>query len=169
MSLYKTSAEIGGFVHSDASALADKLVLGDGLGWPGDPRLELRMGIRCAKRTMFDPNVRRTVQKGEVVARRYEVWRVNEDGSETPVGHWLLEEFDRILFDLTRMRSESPGHVDIGEAATATNDALEAAAGKAFAETTAEVKEYATKLIHDRNNPANTFRGIPGRNPEKQA
>lgn len=166
MGLYTTNPDLGGYVHADAPELDRKLREGDGLLWQGDRSLELRMGILTAKRTGFHPQVRRHVQKGEVLARRYEVWTHTPDGADEMLGHWLLEEFDRILFDLSGMRMDAPGHVDTGETVDANNDAVTAAAGEEYAQHYGEAAEHMAKLVHDRTNPKNVFRGIPGRRDE---
>lgn len=169
MALYATNPDLGGYVHSDAAETDRKLREGDGLVWQGDRRLELRMGILTAKRTGYHAQCRRHVTKGEVIARRYEVWRHNEDGTDEPVGHWTLEEYDRILFDLAGLRLDSPGHVDTGAKVDANNAAVEDAAADDYSQHLGEATEHMAKLVHDRTQPGNTFRGIPGRNPAKQA
>lgn len=128
--------------------LARKLVEGDGLGWPGDPRLYLQ--VLVATETDSTTGRKRT-------GRLLEVRRENEDGSDTPIGHWRPDEQMRVCYDLAQMRLESPGHVSAVEAIDQHNDRLqeeasEEARGKLF-----EVLEHALKLHHDRHNPRNTF------------
>lgn len=160
MGLYKTNPDLGGFAHADAYETDRKLREGDGLMWPGDPALELHMGILTAKRTGFHPQVRRHVRKGEVIARRYEVWSTNFP--DAPIAHWTLEEYDRIIFDMARMRLDSPGHVDTGLAVDANNDKVIEAAQNDYAEHYMEGAEHLGKLIHDRTQPKNVFRQMPG-------
>ena len=145
-----------GFLHSGTDDLARLLVIGDGMGWPGDPRLDLRIGVIKEKAT------------GRI-GRRYEVWRTNEDGTETRIGHWKIEEFDRILFDLTRMRMDSPGHVSAEAEIDAHNAAIEAKRSDEARDALGEMMEHAAKLHHDTTQPRNVFRGIPGLRDEPKA
>jgi hypothetical protein len=149
-----------GFLRGDAPDLDRKLREGDGVGWGGDPLLELRQGVV--------EEMRSGRLTGKIVARRWEVWRHMENGKEEMIGHWRMEEFDRILFDLAGMRVEAPNHVDVIDKIDAANDAnMERiwAPGRAKL---ADMMEHMAKLNHDRNNPRNVFRGMPGRNPDKQ-
>lgn len=138
-----------GFLHSGTDDLAALLVVGDGHGWPGDPRLDLRIGVIREKAT-------------GLVGRRYEVWRTNEDGTETRIMHWRIEDFDRILFDLTKMRLDSPGHVSAEDEIDAHNDAIEQKRSDEARDALGEMMEHAAKLHHDTTQPRNVFRGMPG-------
>jgi hypothetical protein len=149
-----------GWIRADAADLDRKLRDGDGIHWSGDADLFLGQGVV--------EEVRWGRKTGKVVARRWEVWRRCEDGEERLLGHWRMEEFDRILFDLARMRAESPEHEDvlalIDKDNAKTEDRIWAPARDALG----EMKEHGAKLLHDRQNPKNVFRQMPGRNPEKQ-
>lgn len=170
MSLYRTH-ELTGYMHADAPELDRKLREGDGMVWVGDPRLELRMGIVVANRRVWVDELGRYASPGEVIARRYEVWRHGEDGQDHLIGTWRLEDFDRILLDLAPMRLDSPGHVDTLEAIDRHNTMLEREASRQLREVLLDGLEYQLKLWHDRNNPRNVFRGMPGfkdRNKQKR-
>lgn len=161
MSLYRVH-ELTGYMHADAPELDRKLREGDGIVWTGDPRLFLSMGIVVANRRTWVDELGRYVQPGEVIARRYEVWRHGEDGRDYLIGTWRLEEFDRILMDLAPMRLDSPGHVDAIEEIDRHNEALERENSRKFKEAMIEGVEHQVKLWHDLHNPKNVFRGIPG-------
>lgn len=156
-----TPTEGFGWLRGDAPDLDRKLRAGDGLAWAGDPDLDLRQGVV--------EEVRSGRPTGNIVARRWEVWRHCEDGLDRMVGHWRMEEFDRILFDLTRMRVDSPGHVDSVDHIEAHNVANEERLWAPGHEALANAHEHLAKLWFDRNHPKQKFRGIPGLNPEKQA
>lgn len=162
MALYKTNPDLGGFVHADAAETDRKLREGDGILWPGDPSLELRMGILTAKTTGYHKQCKRHVTKGEVIARRYEVWTHTPDGSDERIATWTLEEYDRIILDMAGLRLDSPGHVDTGTKVDTNNEKVEAAAGRDYAEHMGEAAEHLGKLQHDRTQPRNVFRGMPG-------
>jgi hypothetical protein len=150
-----------GWVRADAADLDRKLREGDGIHWSGDPDLDLRQGV-VEETKSGRPT-------GKIVARRWEVWRHCEDGIDRMIGHWRMEEFDRILFDLAAMRAESPGHVDVIDSIDAKNEANDNAIWEPWRQAQGEMLEHMAKLYHDRNNPRNVFRGLPGRNPDKQA
>lgn len=147
-----------GWLHAGAELLDTQLRDGDGMGWPGDPRLDLRVGV-----------VQATIQGKRRTGRRYEVWRRNEDGTETIVGHWRLEEFDRILFDMMRARMDTPGFVPVEERIDAHNAEIEDRIDREAKDSLGEMMEHAAKLQHDTENPRNVFRGIPGLRDEPKA
>lgn len=156
-----------GFVHAEATDLDRKLREGDGIVWPGDPRLFLSMGTLTADRAGYSAMLKRNVHRGEVVARRYEVYRNCEDGSTELIGHWKVEDFDRILVDLAPLRLDAPGRKDTLTQIDDHNTAVEKAHSEQMKGAMFEVLEHQTKLWHDRNNPKQVFRGLPGI-PEKQ-
>lgn len=149
-----------GWVRGDAPDLDRKLREGDGIQWAGDPDLDLRQGV-VEKMSSGRPT-------GEIVARRWEVWRHCEDGIERLIGHWRMEEFDRILYDLARMRPEAPGHEDAVLKIEKANDENEKRLMQPGRDALGEMLEHAAKLHHDTHNPRNVFRGMPGSNPDKQ-
>lgn len=96
------------------------------------------------------------------MARRYEVWRHCEDGQERRIAHWRMEERDRIIWDLARMRAEAPGHEDINDVLDRGNAAVEQANADAFRDSYGEMLDHAMRLAHDTTQPGHTFRGMPG-------
>lgn len=163
MGLYVRGSDAnGGLMHADAEKLATQIQYGDGIHWTGDPRLELGIATACAPKSMWMTELGRRVRKGEVLARRYEVHRHNEDGTMSLVGHWRLEEFDRILIDLAPLRMDAPGRTDTIDEIDKHNDALEKERSTAVVEAMAEDLEHRLKLEHDVNEGRNVFRGMPG-------
>ena len=141
--LLKPHAQLGA-IPTEWEVLADKLAAGDGAGWTGDPRLWLGVGV------LEDKRAGRT-------AKRLEVWRDNEDGSTTLIGHWKPDESSRVCFDLSRMRVEAPGHESVEARIDAHNDALEAKNSAAFQDVYGEVLDYTARLYHDLHNPRTRF------------
>lgn len=133
----------------DTAELVKTLHDGDGIQWSGDPDLFLSQGVI-------------TNQRGDILARRWEVWRACEDGMERMIGHWRMEEYDRIIFDLARMRAETPGHVDTGDRIDAHNAGIESANSQKFRDSAGELIEHAAKLKHDTTEGRSVFRGMPG-------
>lgn len=132
-----------GVVAPEWQDLATKLVNGDGLGWSGDDRLWLGIGVLEAR--------------GKPTGRRLEVWRSNEDGTDSLIGHWLLSEQMRVCYDLARMRAEAPGHVDVITSIDRANAELEAKQSADFLDVMGPVVDHAARLYHDTTGPRNTF------------
>lgn len=149
-----------GWLRADAADLDKKLRTGDGIQWTGDPSLDLRQGVV--------EETRSGRPTGKILARRWEVWRNCEDGIERIIGHWRMEDFDRILYDLARMRAEAPGHEDIVDTIERHEREHEERVWKPYRESMGNMMEHMAKLHHDRNNPRQVFRGMPGSNPDKQ-
>lgn len=166
MSLYTKGAT--GWSRADAADLDRKLRDGDGIHWAGDQRLDLREGVVESQKYQYVPALKRHVQAGEILARRWEVWRICEDGEERLLAHWLPVEFDRILFDLAMMRSESPAHVDVGDAIDAANVEHEKKVWTPYRESQLTMLDHLVRLKHDTEEGKTTFRQMPGSNPEKQ-
>lgn len=163
MGLYVSDAlSNGGFMHADAGELARKLQQGDGILWPGDPRLELGMETLAAPKSMWFTPFGRRVHKGEILARRYVVIRHNEDGSSEPIGHWRLEDFDRIIMDIAPLRLDAPGHVDALTAIDAHNDALEKTNDEIAVGVMMEDNEHRLKLWADTTQGKTMFRQVGG-------
>lgn len=157
-SLYDTGT---GF-HIDIEELGRKLQVGDGIHWAGDPDLDLHVGIVCAKRAGIDKaGIYR--RAGDVVARRYEVWRHCEDGADRMIGHWRLEERDQIIMDVARMRGALEGRAQLAEDEIDTNNAaIEQAKADEYLETAYPLLEHALELDHDRTEGKNVFRQVGG-------
>lgn len=141
MPLYLPDGDIVAPEYVDLDA---KLKKGDGIHWAGDPRLWIQIGVLTDKVTRRE-------------GRRIEVWRYNEDGSNAMIGHWLPSEQHRIIFDIARMRVDSPRHQDVTEAIDQANKAQEAKLSQASVESMYETLDHAIRLHHDRNNPRNKF------------
>ncbi len=155
MGLYVPNAQTG-YAHAGMEELDRKLKQGDGLTWGGDPDLDLHMGVITDKR-------------GNVVARRYEVWRFCEDGQERMLAHWRLEEFDRILLDIVMMKAGAEGKVASAEVRIDTANAkLEKEQSDKFVEKNFDTLDHALRLAHDTTRAKNTFRGIPGQRDKKK-
>lgn len=133
----------GGVHDPEWTELDRRLRDGDGIHWAGDPRLWLGIGTIEAS-------------NGKT-ARRLEVWRDNEDGSTTMIGHWHPKEQYRVLHDLAQMRADAPGHVDVLDRIDAHNAALQEKHDQAAREALLEQLDHAARLWHDRNNPRQKF------------
>lgn len=154
------------FVPWEAQELATWLTDGKPeVGWRGDARLELRIGVLVADRPGVSPESGRALRKGDVAARRYEVWRNNPDGTEKRIGAWPLDRFHEVLADLIKMDPETPGHKNVLDRIDAANREADARKEREFREIAGPMMEHAMLLAHDTSQPQHTFYGIPGRGP----
>jgi hypothetical protein len=129
-----------GGVHAPEWADLDRrLREGDGIAWSGDPRLYLSIGTMINRAT-------------GAIGRRLEVYRDNEDGSTSLVGHWLPKEQFRVLFDLAQMRVDRPGGADVQDRIDTHNEAQAAAASAKHVEATTELLDYAVRLHVEREH-----------------
>lgn len=141
---------------SDYEGLEKKIINGDGFGWPGDDRMWLGVGV------IED---RATGKTG----RRLEVWRHNEDGTDTIIGHWLPREQHMICYELAQMRADSPGHVPVVERIDAHNKKIEDQRSREYRDHMGALLEHAAHLAHDLNEPKNKFYGIKESLPEEKS
>ena len=145
MSLYLPN-DATGYMHAGAVELDRKLKEGDGLIWAGDPDLDLHMGVVTERAT------------GQIKARCYEVWRYCEDGQERMIGRWRLEEFDRILLDVSIMKAGATGRItDAQTRIDAANAATEKDQQDKFVDKLGETLDHALRLEHDREEGLNRF------------
>jgi hypothetical protein len=147
--------------------LADWLTKGKPeLGWRGDPRLELRLGVLEAAKAGTRKG--KYYRKGDIVAYRYEVWRHNEDGTDAEVLHRAAKDWHEIIPALVQLDPRTPGHVDTMTHIEKYNEKIDRDKGRAIAEARGEMTEHLWKLMADRRNGPSTFRQMPGSNPDKQ-
>lgn len=168
MGLYVADPDTG-FVHGEAVEMDRKIKQGDGIMWRGDPTLELRMGVLTAKRGGYSRMAKRYVHRGEIVARRYEVWRHTENGEDLQIGHWRLEEFDRILLDLVQMDPRTPGHVDVTTRLEQAEKKKEKEVSDQLRDALGPMLEHQMALARDLANPQTTFYQVGGQRDEKKA
>lgn len=152
-----------GFIHSEAERIDRQLREGDGLVWKGDPRLSLGVKVMAAPRRMQHPVTDKWLNRGDMIAKQYVVERYNEDGTETEIGHWKIEEIDRILYDVAQMKAGYEGKIpDVEARIDANNAAIEKDNSRQFHDFYGAAAEHAMRLAHDRNNPQVTFRQMGG-------
>lgn len=143
-----------GYMSSEWTDLDRKIREGDGIMWPGDPRMWLGVGIVEAR------GHQGRITRKAPVGRRLEVWRDCEDGESRLVGAWHPTELFRILVDLCAMRVEAPGHVSAETRIDDHNDKIEKDAADAQADKTCEALEHALRLRHDKLEPQTRFYGV---------
>lgn len=158
-----------GWSRADAPELDRKLREGDGLGFPGDPALYLGQGVVTSRKRQQHPKTGAWLYPGDIIARRWEVWRHCEDGVDRIIGHWPEHDFDRIIFDLAPMRLDAPNRVSSEDAIDAHNAEIEDKNSREAKDVIGEATEHLAKLVHDRTQPRNVFRGIPGLRDEPKA
>lgn len=139
------------------------------LGWRGDPRLELEIGVLLANRAGIDPRTKKYHRKGDRVAWRWEVWRNNEDGTRGRLFQLAGDRAIDIIPKLIEMDPRTPGHVATMDRVEKANAIEEREKEYAIEQAHGEAAEHLWKLVADRENGPSTFRQMPGRNPDKQA
>lgn len=138
------------------------------LGWRGDPRLWLQYSILTAGKSGFDPKVHRYVQKGDVVAKCYEVWRHTELGSDERILQVTLDRVLDIIPRLIDMDPNTPNQRPLWDRVIEENDRHDTENTQHIQEAHGEMAEHFWKLIADREHGKTTFRGMPGSNPDRQ-
>lgn len=127
------TAQGDALIHAGAYDLEAKL-------WEMDTRLSLKMRV-----------IEHPKRKG-VKGRRYEVWRRNEDGQDSMIGHWRLDEFDRIWPDMQVMRAGAEGRVDdVLTRLDKDNDARDRQATDEFNDAYGRLAEHKLALERDRD------------------
>ncbi len=153
----------------EATVLADDLVDGNAhFGWKGDARLSLRVGVLTAANNGHDARSGRWYRKGEMLARRYEVWRHLETGEDERIVSRPIELLHEILPELVRLDPRTPGFRSSFDTVNEANDKKDADTAYDIRQAHGEMVEHLWALAHDRSGPKNTFRGMPGSNPDKQ-
>lgn len=153
----------------EATLLADDLVLGNaGHGFKGDPRLSLVVGVLTAAKTGRDARNGRWYKKGELLARRYEVRRHLEDGTDETIISRPLHLLHEILPALVQMDPRNPGFKSTFDRVNEHNDARDKQAATDVREAHGEMVEHLWALAHDRSGPKTTFRQMPGLDPARQ-
>lgn len=139
------------------------------VGWRGDPRLTLKVGVLSAAQSGWSGRAGRFVKAGEPVARRYEVWRHTEEGEDVMIGDWHPKDWHHILKDLIEMDPRTPGHQSTINTMRRHNERMEAENSRRFQEMYGQLLQHA-HYVHrkESSDPDFKFTGIPGQNPDKQ-
>jgi hypothetical protein len=138
------------------------------LGWRGDPRLYLSMGYMTATRNGVDPKTKRYAHIGDILAMRWEVWRHNEDGTDLRLFSRQAEALTDIIPTLIGIDPRTPGHEPTMDKVEREDAIVQKERATAIGEAHGEAAEHLWKLVADKTNGPSTFRGMPGRNPDKQ-
>lgn len=152
-----------GFIHSEAAEVDRQLREGDGLVWTGDPSLELRVGIRSAHKRMQHPITGRWLNRGDMIAKRYEVWSHTLDGEDVLINHWKIEEFGRILFDIAGQKASFEGRKPTAEEQIDANNArIDKANTDQLRDHYGAMFEHAFSIAQERTAGRLTHRGVGG-------
>lgn len=121
-------------------AVDTKLKNGDpAIGWRGDPRLSLQVG-------------QIVTQKGVLIAEKLEVWRHNEDGSDTCLSWWEMHELGRVLWDLRLMDMHSPAYEPALERIDRHNSHTDAERGTEIRDRYGEIAEHFVWVFRNKYN-----------------
>jgi hypothetical protein len=138
------------------------------VGWRGDQRLYLHIGVVTAQRSGVDPKTGKYKRKGDVVAWQWQVRRNCESGKDEVIlqlkGHELYTIFDRLI----KMDPRTPGFEPVMDTVEREDAQVQKEKGKAIQEAVGQHAEHLWALVGDKQNGRTTFRGLPGRNPDRQ-
>lgn len=137
-------------------------------GWRGDPRLELRMGIVTAGKTGYYPQAKRWVREGDAVGYNWQVWRHNEDGTDKNILTRKGTELHTIIPALIEIDPRTPGFEPVMDRVEREDAILQKHRQADIADAVGQKMDHLWNLVADTQNGRTTFRGMPGRNPEKQ-
>lgn len=161
------SMQGAGYVRSEDAELDHQLKFGDGLVWKGDPSLELRYGVLTAPKLMQHPVTGRWLNKGDLIAKRYEVWSHTPDGQDVFLNHWKMDEFGRILFDIAGQKAGFEGRAPSAEERMdKNNDAVEKAAMDTFRDSYSAMYEHMHSIVQEQTQGRLTHRGVGGSNED---
>ena len=138
------------------------------LGWRGDPRLSLHIGVQKANRFGYDERARKVCRVGDVVAWCWEVWRHNEDGTDLRLLQRAGSKVVEIIPALIKMDPRTPGFETVMDTVEREDAKVQKDKAYAIGQAHGEHAEHLWKLVADVQNGRSTFRGMPGSNPDKQ-
>lgn len=135
------------------------------LGWKGDPRLELRIGVLTAAKDGTKKG--RYYRKGEVMAHRFEVYRHTEEGKDTIILSRSAKDWHEIIPELVKMDPRTPGHESMIDLVDRANRAIEKTQDDMMHDVYGEAFDYTARLAADREWGPSTFRQVGGLRDEK--
>lgn len=138
------------------------------VGWRGDPRLSLEIGLIKTHKAGFCEKTKRYQRAGDVIGWRFEVHRHTELGKDEIILALKGEELYSIFDKLIDIDPNTPGWEPVIDRVMREDERMHAERERAIAEARGEQMEHLWALVGDRQNGRTTFRGMPGSNPEKQ-
>lgn len=137
------------------------------MGWKGDPRLELHIGVLTAKEDGIEKRTGRFRRRGDVCGHRFEVRRHLEDGRDTTILSRSVEDWHEIIPELVKMDPRTPGHEGTFALVERANAAIEKKKDDEWRELNRDQAEYTARLAADIEYGPNTFRQVGGLRDEK--
>jgi hypothetical protein len=132
-----TLLDTGSYAH----LLADWLVNGKPeLGWRGDPRLELEIGVITAAKSGYRDG--KFYRKGDVVAQQFQVWRHNESGKYEQLFARRVSDWLDIIPTLIESDPRTPGFRPVMDRVEEANAKVEAEKSREFQEAWGEMTEH---------------------------
>ena len=130
------------------------------LGWRGDMRLELHIGVVQAAQTGLYRGIWR--RKGEVIGRNLQVMRHNEDGTYKPILSRRVEAWHEIIPALVQIDPRTPGHVGTMERVEKANEIEHKHAADAIRDAKGEMAEHMLALVQEHVGGRLTHRQVGG-------
>jgi hypothetical protein len=132
------------------------------LGWRGDPRLYLEMGVITSNNTGYSRKVNRFVRHGEVLARQLIVMRHCEDGTEQVILRKGLNKVHEVIPALIKHDPRTPGFEEVMDTVEREDNAKQKEVSTQIFEARAQCFEHLSALVGDRQNGRTTHRQVGG-------
>ena len=130
------------------------------LGWRGDPRLSLHIGVLVAAKN--GTRAGKHYRKGDVVAFRYEVHRHNEDGTDTEILHRAAAQWHEIIPALIDIDPRTPGFKPTMDKVEAANKIEHREAEYAMEQAYGEANEHLWNIVREREGGKTFFGQVQG-------
>jgi len=138
------------------------------LGWRGDPRLWLEIGLIETHQYGFCEKTKQFQRPGDVIGWQWQVWRHTELGKDeiilTLKGHELPFMFDKLV----SMDPRTPGFQPVMERVESEDAVVQKHKQDAIAEARGEQMDHLWRLVEERRNGRHTTYQVPGSDPERQ-
>lgn len=132
------------------------------LGWRGDPRLYLEVGVITSNNTGYSRKVGRVVRHGEVLGRQLIVMRHCETGKDEILMRRKMEDLHKIIPQLITSDPRTPGFEDVMDTVEREDAAKQKQVATDIFEARAECAEHLWALVGDRQNGRTTHRQVGG-------
>lgn len=126
------------------------------LGWRGDPRLFLHIGVISASKNGIAGDGK-WYRKGDIIRIIFEVRRENEDGTETSIVAKKLSQWHEIIPTLIEMDPRTPGFKPVMDRVEAHHEQMQKDIQYKEDQIRGEMMEHLGNIIHQRTEGQSFF------------
>lgn len=137
------------------------------LGWRGDRRLRLVIGVVSAAKTQVKDG--KTFRKGDVMGLSLIVMRHNEDGTDTPILQRPITKIHEVIPALIGADPRTPGFENVMDRVERDNEKVEKQKSTEFREAWGEMTEHLWSIADETLHGKTTFRQVGGLRDEKKS